>query len=950
MIKFVSAENVNDKMTDSLENLNAAQLEAVHHKDGPCLVLAGPGSGKTRVVTHRIAWLIEQGVPPWQIAALTFTNKAAEEMKNRVAQLVPGRRIWIGTFHRFCAQLMRTYAPLLGYNSNFTIYDADESKQILLSLIDKKDLPNGVDAPKIASAISWAKNALILPENYTAREGHLLGKVVEQIYPEYQDALKKANAVDFDDLLVQIAVLLHNNQEVRKDLDARYRYVLVDEYQDTNLAQYAIARALSIDYPNLSVTGDPDQSIYGWRGANIKNILDFEKDFKEVKVIRLEENYRSTPEILRAASELIRHNVFRKEKELFTEKSSGPRPRVVVCLNHLEESNFIAAEIAAEIAAGKRRPHDYALFYRMNALSRNLEHSLHKYGVPFQLVRGLEFFNRKEIKDIIAYLQLLYNLNDTVSFRRVINTPSRGIGKTSIAKIEDFAARAGISLWEATQKTAAFVPERRSKKRAGDQAEINNDHDRFFQIEKAPKLPDRSRKALEKFVNLINSLRQTAVDSDLEVLLSLLLKETGYISALKLENTEEDQQRLANVQELLSEAREFDLMFNETDEDEPETSPLDSGRNFGEFERLGRFLERAALVSDVDALDSDSDRVSLMTFHAAKGLEFPVVYIIALEENILPHERSTSDKNQLEEERRLLFVGITRAREELRITRTRFREFRGTLNSSILSRFLFEIPKDCLQSYGSPDEALGKDFAQEEAPFTPDAPSNSDPTQMDALPRGGRSSFCGTAKRDPLADYYQSKNRGGSSKSKNDKSSDLTENSDNPIYFIDPPQPSEPVRVYIPEPEMEASSKKNGALPPEDNEYIDGEVFYEEEAELEYDENGKAHPKKPEKKKTPKRPKTPPRHDLSAAITIGADLLDDHSEQNKPHKKQDKESLMSVGTLVRHANYGVGVIKEIFGPKGDRIVSIEFLTGIGQIDIELNDSHLTILPNRNRKR
>ncbi len=880
-------------MADRLDSLNPAQLEAVRHKDGPCLVLAGPGSGKTRVVTHRIAWLIEQGVPPWQILALTFTNKAADEMKNRVAALVPGRRIWIGTFHRFCSQLMRTYAPLLGYSSNFTIYDTDESKQILLSLVDKKDLPNGVDAPKIASAISWAKNALILPENYTAREGHLLGKIVERVYPEYQEALKKANAVDFDDLLVQIAVLLHDNAEVRRDLDARYRYILVDEYQDTNLAQYAIARALSVDYPNLSVTGDPDQSIYGWRGANIKNILDFEKDFKEVKVIRLEENYRSTPEILRAASELIRHNVFRKEKDLFTENKPGLLPRMVVCLNHQEESDFIASEIASEIASGKRNPRDYAIFYRINALSRNLEHSLHKYGVPFQLVRGLEFFNRKEIKDIIAYLQLLYNLNDTVSFRRIINTPARGIGKTSINKIENYAARAGLTLWEATRQTAAFTAQKRVRKRAGDLADLSGSED-FLSEEKPPKLTDRSRKALSEFVKLIESLRQTAVDSDLEVLLSLLLKETGYLSALKIGETEEDQQRLANVQELLSEVREFDAMFNDSQGEENENSPLESGHYFGEYERLGRFLERAALVSDADAWDSDSDRVSLMTFHAAKGLEFPVVYIIALEENILPHERSIGEKSQLEEERRLLFVGITRAREELRISRTRFREFRGTLNSSILSRFLFEIPKECLQTYGSPDEANGKEAAQEEVPFVPD--------------------------REP-------------------------EENDDPVYFIDGPKDHEPVRVYTPEPEIKPVNAPK--FSPDENDYIDGEVFYDEEAELEFDDNGRAHPKKPEQKKRPEQKKEPKRSKPPIVITIGADLLKDPDKiENGP--KQNKESMMAVGTLVRHIDYGIGVIKEIFGPKGDRIVSVEFLSGVGLVDVELNDVRLTVLPKRKR--
>ncbi|MCL2624548.1 MAG: UvrD-helicase domain-containing protein, partial [Planctomycetaceae bacterium] len=428
-----------------LDGLNAPQQEAVQHKDGPLLVLAGPGSGKTRVVTHRIAWLLQNGVRGGQILALTFTNKAAHEMKLRLESLAPQTSVWVGTFHKFCSWTLRQYAQHVGLDTRFSIYDTDQSKKLLDTVLGQTRLPPGINSGQIASAVSWAKNALTLPAQYVARQGSLLGSIVEDVYPAYQDALKRANAVDFDDLLLHIAVLLRTHPEVRETLDNRFRYILVDEYQDTNLAQYAIARMLSVNYRNLAVTGDPDQSIYGWRGANIRNILDFEKDFEDVKMIRLEQNYRSTKRILRAASEVIQYNVHRKKKELFTDNPEGVPVRLLRCFDQREEAEFIAEEIAREVARGKRRPKDYAIFYRMNALSRNLEHAMRRNNVPFQLVRGLEFFNRKEIKDIIAYLQLLYNKSDTIAFLRIINEPRRGIGRTTVERIAEHAFRLGVS-------------------------------------------------------------------------------------------------------------------------------------------------------------------------------------------------------------------------------------------------------------------------------------------------------------------------------------------------------------------------------------------------------------------------------------------------------------------------------------------------------------------------
>ena len=632
-----------------LTGLNAPQQEAVRFKDGPLLVLAGPGSGKTRVVTHRIAALLHQGVWPRQIAALTFTNKAADEMKARLSILAPNQSVWVGTFHKFCAMLLRQNVRCVGLDTNFTIYDTDESLALLKTVTDKERLPPGINVERVASAISWAKNQLVLPDDYAANHGSLLGRAVEEIYPLYQQELQRANAVDFDDLLLHVAVMLRENPVVRRNLDNRFRYILVDEYQDTNTVQYVIVKALSLDHRNLAVTGDPDQSIYGWRGANINNILDFEKDFPDVKIIRLEQNYRSTPEILSVADHLIEHNVYRKEKKLFTDNLSGKPVRLVRCADHHDEADSIAREIAGELQHGKRKPSDYAIFYRMNALSRNLEHALRRESVPFQLVRGLEFFRRKEIKDVIAYLRVVYNPADSVSLARIINEPPRGIGKTTFKKISDHAIRLGSTTMDAARDVARL-----------------------------PGIGTKIRRAVLDFVAMIDRLAEaSAKDYPIETLLGLVLRETKYEDQYDGDEFEEDQERLDNISELLTEAREFDAR------------PLEEGEN-----ALEKFLEQVALVSDVDGLDTSSDRVSLMTLHAAKGLEFPVVYIVAIEEGLLPHSRSSENDFQLEEERRLFFVGITRAEEELRLSFAARRDFRGSFGTTIYSRFLAELPKD----------------------------------------------------------------------------------------------------------------------------------------------------------------------------------------------------------------------------------------------------------------
>ena len=638
-------------MEHLLRDLTGPQREAVLHHDGPLLILAGPGSGKTRVITHRIARMLADGVTGRQILALTFTNKAADEMRLRVQRLAPGSQVWIGTFHRFCARLLRKYAPLVGLEENYTIYDTGDSARALHRTVGELHVDAAFASPEsIAREISWAKNNLIVPSRYPVRAGNPLGSVVQRIYPAYQAKLAASNAVDFDDLLLHVATLLREADEVRAALDERYRYILVDEYQDTNLAQYAIARALSNDYPNLAVTGDPDQSIYGWRGANLNNILDFEKDFPDVRVVRLERNYRSTQRILRVADDLISHNLRRKKKALFTENEAGERVRLVTYRTHKDEAEGIAAEIAGEIAAGRRHARDFAVFYRTNALSRSFELALREVGVPYQMVNGVEFFQRKEIKDVLAFLQLVNNPHDEVALLRVINTPPRGIGKTTIERLSHHAARYGTSLLDAARG-----------------------------VKQVEAVSRRAAGLVADFVAIVDRLI-AAARGPIEELLGLVLSESGYEAVLKASGDEEDEERLANIQELLTVAREFD-------ERSPEAPAPPAGG------RLEAFLEETALVNDTDDWETQLDRVTLMTLHASKGLEFPCVFLVAVEEGLLPHERSRNQAEQLEEERRLMFVGITRAQQRLQLSLAQYRDFRGERKPVVPSSFLMELPR-----------------------------------------------------------------------------------------------------------------------------------------------------------------------------------------------------------------------------------------------------------------
>ncbi len=629
--------------SDLLADLTPAQREAVMHLDGPLLVLAGAGSGKTRVITRRVAYLLRQGVRPHNILAITFTNKAAGEMRQRIEALVPGSRVWISTFHSFGARILRQYAERLGLDRNFTIYDQSDRARVVKSALEDAEIDNARFTPEaISSAISKAKNQLLGPERYAERATDFFGQTVARAYPAYEKRMRDANALDFDDLLYWPALALKHDPELRSELDARFRFVLIDEYQDTNQAQYAIARGLSVEYPNLCVVGDPDQSIYKFRGSDIRNILDFERDFPQAKVLTLERNYRSTKAILEAASLLIGHNKQRKPKDLVTENPTGQPVTVLTYETGNDEAEGIARRIKAAVQAGKHGYRDVAIFLRVNALSRALEMAFVKQEVPFQIVRGLAFFDRKENRDVLAYLRLLLNPQDNLSFERVVNEPARGVGKVSLEHLRAYAEPRGMSLLSA----------------AGEVGRI-------------PQIKGKAAKAIGEFHALIRELAK-GVEATPEEVIRQVLDRSGYRQMLKDSKDPEDQERLANIEELITAARQF--------------TAEDSSRTIGDF------LENITLASDVDSWDERSDCVSVMTLHAAKGLEFPVVYVVAVEQGLLPHERSLAKSEEVEEERRLAFVGMTRAKQELYLCHARLREFRGSTLYAVPSMFLDELP------------------------------------------------------------------------------------------------------------------------------------------------------------------------------------------------------------------------------------------------------------------
>ncbi|MCP4099428.1 MAG: UvrD-helicase domain-containing protein [Planctomycetaceae bacterium] len=664
---------------DILSPLNTQQRLAVQQIEGPLLILAGPGSGKTRVITHRIAHMINQGIPSQSIVALTFTNKAADEMRNRLQKLAPNNRTWTGTFHRFCSRLLRQHAELIGLQQNFTIYDSGDSKKVMKQAIEnaKVDLKH-YSADKLASQVSNVKNNGITAEHFQPRPGHALDSIVGKVYPEYQKLLKVANGVDFDDLLLHAVDLLKISPELRETLDRAFAYMMVDEYQDTNLTQYQLIRMLNHSLKNLAVTGDPDQSIYGWRGANINNILEFEKDYPGVNVVRLEQNYRSTPTILRVADQLIANNVRRKKKELHTENPEGEAVRLVTFPSPRDESLDIADTIQLGIESGKHRAKDYAVLYRANWLSRSVEHALRSAGLPYQIINGHEFYQRKEIKDVLGYLHLLNNPRDNVAFERVVNTPPRKIGKVTLGRLRRWAQDNNSSMLDAARNC-----------------------DQIDTISKAP------TSKLTQFVAMFDRLSFMSTD-EIEPVIRAVLEETDYRNWLTLDGSEEGYERAGNVDELVVACEEFDR-----------DRPTEGG--------LEAYLEQAALVSDTDIWESQSDRVTLMTLHAAKGLEFPNVYIVGLEDGILPHERSSTDDDQIEEERRLLFVGITRAEKYLQISRCVNRFRRGSFWPAIASRFLMELPREEMQIF----EPAGTNYDEDSVA---DSISQIDPWMHDGLP------------------------------------------------------------------------------------------------------------------------------------------------------------------------------------------------------------------------
>jgi DNA helicase-2/ATP-dependent DNA helicase PcrA len=647
-----------------LEKLTESQREAVLHSDGPLLILAGPGSGKTRVITCRVMHLLQQGVKPWQILAITFTNKAAQEMRNRLEAMGQGRGVWISTFHSLGVRLLRQYADRLNLDRNFVIYDQADRLRMTKKALELCNIDNvRFREESIQAAISKAKNQLLSPGQFAKTAKDFFTTVVAQVYVAYEKKMRDAAALDFDDLLYWPALALRNDEEMRAELDARFRYVLIDEYQDTNQAQYAIAHALAIDYPNLCVVGDPDQSIYKWRGANIRNILDFEKDYPSARVITLGENFRSTKAILKAADQVIGHNVQRKAKPLFTANADGVPVHVLQFETGLDEAEQVAVRIKQAVEQGGRRYRDFALFMRMNALSRNLEVAFIHARIPFQIVRGLAFFERKENKDVLAYLRLLLNPKDDISFLRAVNEPARGIGKTSLEHLATYAEPRDLSLLAAA-----------------------------MDVDKIPAIKGKASAGLKAFVILMAELRVLS-DAPPDEVIRQVLDRSGYRKMLKMSDDEEDEERLANIEELITAAKQF--------------HQEDTSRT------LADFLENITLASDVDGWDETQDCVSVMTLHAAKGLEFPVVYILANEQGILPHERSMGKEEDVEEERRLTFVGMTRAKEELFLTHSRMREFRGQTLYAVPSMFLDELPEEGIERVDLSQSGAGRKKAMD---------------------------------------------------------------------------------------------------------------------------------------------------------------------------------------------------------------------------------------------
>lgn len=641
------------------DTLNEQQKEAVLHTEGPLLILAGAGSGKTRVLTHRIAYLIEEkGVNPWNILAITFTNKAAGEMRERVDNLVGfgSESIWVSTFHSMCVRILRRHIDLLGFDTNFTIYDTDDQKTLMKDICKLLQIDTKLFRERsLLTAISQAKNELVTPEEFRIQaQGDFSRQKIASVYEEYEKQMRANNALDFDDLLVKAVQLFQTQADVLDYYQERFRYIMVDEYQDTNTVQFELVRLLSAKYRNLCVVGDDDQSIYKFRGANIRNILDFEQVFPDAKVIKLEQNYRSTSNILNAANAVIRHNHGRKDKTLWTDNGEGDKINVRQFDTAFDEAEYIVGDIRERVESGKAAYNDHAILYRTNAQSRMFEEKFVTANIPYKIVGGINFYARREIKDLLAYLKTIDNGRDDLAVRRIINVPKRGIGLTSINRVQEYASGREIGFYEALRA-----------------------------VDLIPNI-GRGASKLESFVALIEHFKTDAKELTISELMQEILEETGYIESLKEEGSEEAESRIENIDELISKITAYEETCE--DRDEPAT--------------LNGFLEEVALVADIDSLDESNDYVVLMTLHSAKGLEFPHVYLAGMEDGIFPSYMTITadDPEEVEEERRLCYVGITRAEEELTLTCARRRMIRGETQYNKMSRFLKEIPMELLST------------------------------------------------------------------------------------------------------------------------------------------------------------------------------------------------------------------------------------------------------------
>jgi DNA helicase II / ATP-dependent DNA helicase PcrA len=665
---------------DILATLNPAQREAVEAIKGPVLILAGPGSGKTRVITHRVAYLVKIcGVIPHNIMAVTFTNKAAREMKERLEQLLgqAAEALSLGTFHAICARILRREGKAIGLESSFVIYDEDDQLSLMKQVLEELNLDPKQYAPQaLRSAIGAAKSRLISPEDYAQRVNSYFEEIVQRVYQRYQELLSRGQVVDFDDLLMKTVQLFHDHPQILNRYQSKYVHILVDEFQDTNIVQYMLMKQLAGKYRNLCVVGDPDQSIYSWRFADLRNILSFEKDYPEAKVVFLEQNYRSTKTILEVASDVISANVLRKPKKLWTENEDGASVTVIESYNAEEEAQSVVSEIEKLIGQEQISLKDCAVMYRVNAQSRALEETFLRYGVPYKLVGGTRFYQRQEVKDIIAYLRVIHNPQDNVSLTRIINVPGRGIGQRTLSQLQSWAKAHDTSLFEALRQVSHNVIAGEAKQ----------------------SLPSRIVQALAGFDALMAKLTAQSHELSLSGLVDEILEHTGYREYILAK--EDGEERWENITELRNVASEYDKLDTE--------------------EALTTFLEKVSLVSDIDELDEKADAVTLITLHQAKGLEFPAVFIVGLEEGILPHRKSFDDPEQMEEERRLCYVGITRAKKRLYLLRSYRRSLFGGSTANPPSRFLQDISPHLISPRGlweeSPTPVASPDFNRDSQP------------------------------------------------------------------------------------------------------------------------------------------------------------------------------------------------------------------------------------------